>query len=185
MVARHVRILVGSVFSASLLACSLVAPAAAAECVLIAPATANVGSPMTIQGTGFPASSDVDIALSVQGGPSDAFAVQSSASGELHISLTPEEAEAGLTTMTATAGSTCTAQVVFTVLGAGETPPPTSEPDGSAAGEGAEPTVPRTDLSSVQGESTAFLSGSAWFLALLILVVGAWGLIAGRSARSR
>lgn len=185
MVARHVRILVGSVFSATLLACSLVVPVAAAECVLVAPATANVGSPLTIEGTGFPVSSQVDIALSVQGGPSDAFTVQSSANGELHINLTPEDTDAGVTTVTATAGSTCTAEVVFTVLGVGETAPPTTEPDGSAAGEGAEPTAPRTDLSSVQGELTASLPGSAWFLALLILAIGMWGLIAGRSARRR
>ena len=137
MDARRARILAGSAFAAGLLAASWVAPAAAADCALTAPATVDVGAQLTIEGAGFPASSSVDITLTIEGGASDELTVQSTASGAFQISLTPEEVDAGKTTVVATAGSACSAQVVFTVLGANQTAPPTTEPEGSAGGAGA------------------------------------------------
>ena len=177
MDARRARILAGSAFLMSLLAATSAGPAAAADCTLSAPAYVNVGTPLTIEGSGFPASTSVDIAFSLDGSASDAFSVQSSAAGALQIALTPEDADIGVTTVQATAGSTCTATATYTVLAAGQTPVASQKPAASSG-----PGVPRTDAED--GVAPNGWSGSApTALALALVVVGAAGLFLTRSAR--
>lgn len=185
MDARQARILVASVFVSSLLVVTLSTPASAADCLLSAPAYVNVGTPLTILGTGFPASSSVDIALSVQGGGSDAFSVQSDPNGALQISSTPEDIDIGVTTVEATAGTVCAAQVTYTVLAAGATPPPaaTSEP-ADTSGTSAAPNAPRTDATDVETATSSGFAGVR-ILALALIVVGGASLLLTRSTRRR
>lgn len=185
MDARRTRILAGSAFLISLLAATWAGPAAAADCTLSAPTYVNVGTPLTIEGSGFPASVGVDINFSIEGGASDALTVQSSASGALEIALTPEDIDVGVTTVQATAGTACTAQVTYAVLAAGETPPPpaSAEPEDSS-GTGAEPTAPRSDAeAAIPGDGSS--STAPWVLALVLVVVGSTGLFLTRSTRRR
>lgn len=175
----------------------LAAPAgvAADSCTLIAPATVKVGTPLSINGTGFPANSNVDIALTLEGGTPDEFAVQSDASGAFVISLTPEAADVGTSTIVARAGTVCTAQTTFTVTGAAPTPAPTPTPARSASPEGTatpsgvvggatgvDATPPRSDTSEMGGGWSAGTSPTLWAFALLILAIGVGGLAA--TARS-
>lgn len=185
MDARRARILVVAIFSVSLLTPLLVASAAAATCTLIAPARVAVGTPLAIAGSGFPASSSVDISLTLEGGLPDGFTVQSDAGGTFQISLTPEGADAGKTTIVATAGAGCTARFVFTVGGSAVavTPAPTEAPASAAAGTDATP--PRSDASLTVPARTTAPPLTAWLVAVLILVIGVGGLIATRPARSR
>ena len=127
MDARRARLLAGSAFAASLLSAIWVSPAAAADCTLTAPPSVNVGTRVTIEGTGFPAAASVEIKLTVEGGASDAFPTMTSDSGGLHIDLTPSAADAGNTTVVATAGSTCSARVVFAVVGPKGSAAPTAQ----------------------------------------------------------
>ena len=131
----RIRIVAAPAFAVGLLVSLWVAPAAAADCALSAPSTVKVDAPLAINGSGFPASSIVDIELTVEGGTTDQFSVQSDAAGGFQISLTPEAADAGRTTIVATAGSACSAQVVSTVLGPNETP-----------------SAPRTDAVALPGD---------------------------------
>jgi hypothetical protein len=156
-------------------------PAAGAECSLSAPSYVNVGTPVTIEGEGFPASSDIDISVSIEGGASDAFSIQSNAGGTLAIALTPEAIDIGVTTIAATAGSVCTAQVTYTVLASGQTPPPaTPTPDDSALGSA--PGAPQTDANEpggiAEGQGTP-----PWMLALWLVGAGIAGLLLTRSTR--
>ena len=185
MDARRARILAGSALLITLLAATWAGPAAAADCTLSAPAYVNVGTPLTIEGAGFPASTSVDINFSIAGGASDAFTVQSNASGALQIALTPEDLDIGVTTVQAKAGSACTAQVTYTVLAAGETPPPpaSAEPEASS-GTGAEPAAPRTDAEAAIGGGDGS-SAALWVLALALLAFGSTGLFLTRSPRRR
>lgn len=185
MDARQARILAAPVFALGLLVSSWVTPAAAADCTLTTPTTVKVGAPLAIDGAGFPASSSVDVKLTIEGGAPDEFTVQSNAAGGLKISLTPEAADAGKTTVVATAGSACSAQVVFTVLGPNDTPRPTVEPAGGAAGPSATPTAPRTDAAAVPGEGPLAAPLNAWLLAVLALIIGMIGLIATRPTQGR
>jgi hypothetical protein len=189
MVARRVRILVGSAFAVGLLASAWVAPAAAADCSLSAPATVAIGTPLTIEGAGFPVSSGVDIKLTIQGGAPDEFTVQSNDSGAFQINLTPEVADLGETTVVATAGAVCSAQVVYAILSAGQTALPTTEPSaepsGSAAVSGAQPAVPRTDAATALDGGAAGTTRNAWVLAILALTIGGVGLVATRTTRGR
>ncbi len=178
---RRIRILLGPGIAAALLAMLLAAPVAAAECALTAPAAVNVGNPLTIEGAGFPASTSVDIELSIDGTAVDSFTQQSDASGNLSISLTPEDADLGTTRVVATAGSTCTAEVTYVVLAAGETLPPTAEPEGNA---GASPTAPRTDASGIT-DGTKVTNGITAALAIVLLAIGAAGLVSTRSRHNR
>lgn len=186
MDARRTRILAGAALLGSLLATMWAGPAAAADCTLSAPAYVNVGDPLAIAGSGFPVSSDVDITFSVEGSETDAFTVQSDANGELQIALTPEDIDTGETTVTATAGTACTARVVYTVLAAGATPPPqpTEEP-ADDSGTGSEPTAPRTDTASAVRDGHGWSFPAAWALAATILALGAAGLFLTRSTRRR
>lgn len=175
MDARRARVIAGSAILLGVLAIGLAAPASAADCALSAPAYVNVGTALSIEGSGFPASTSVDIALSIQGGGSDAFAVQSDAAGALQIALTPEDIDIGETTVTATAGTACTASVTYTVLAAGATPPPATPEDA--------PTAPRTDGLVVGGEGGA--GGATGLLALILVALGGAGLFLTRSPRGR
>jgi hypothetical protein len=180
---RRARILVATIFSVSLAIPLLVAPAAAATCTLAAPGTVAIGTPLAIQGSGFPASSTVDVSLTVEGGSPDQFTVQSDASGAFQINLTPEAADAGKTTVVATAGAVCTAQVTFTVGASGGTATP--KPTQAGAGAGAATTAPRTDAEAAVEGGTSGPAPTAWQLALLMLFLGLGGLMATLPARSR
>jgi hypothetical protein len=164
----------------------LVAPVAAAECVLTAPAFGRVGSVFAVNGTGFPASATIDIELTVEGGSPDEFSIQSDPSGEFEITLTPEAVDEGETTVIATAGSACKAEVQFDILGENE-PAPTPEPTGEAAGATASPSpgAPRTDV--VPGSAVdASLGQGAWLGGgFFLLVLGVLGLVATRPAGGR
>jgi hypothetical protein len=184
MDARRARVLAGSAFLMSLLGATWAAPVAAADCTLSAPAYANVGTPVSIEGAGFPASTSVDIAFSLDGTASDSFTVQSTAAGALQLALTPEDIDVGVTIVRATAGTACSAQVTYTVLAAGATPPPsaTAAPE-ATSGTGADPTAPRTDSEAAMGGG-GWSSSAAW-LALVLVAVGSGGLFSTRSARRR
>jgi hypothetical protein len=187
---------------ASLLLLLLAAPAADAAdgCTLTAPATVKVGTPMNIDGSGFPASSTIDISLTLEGGTPDEFPVQSDTSGAFRLSLTPEPEDVGTTTVVATAGTVCTARTAFTVTGATPTPAPTATPApssssapgattspggdvGGAAGGAASP--PRSDTSVEAAGSSWQTSPTLWALALLVLSLGVAGLILTRQSARR
>lgn len=184
MVARRAQILVGAAITLSVLATAWAVPVAGAvTCTLSAPTYVNVGTPLSISGSGFPASSAVDVTFSIDGKESDAFTVQSDASGGLQIALTPEAIDIGVTTVDATAGSSCTAQVVYTVLPLGATPPPTTEPEPSS-GTGAEAAAPPTDMAP-PGSSEPAESPDPWFLGFGLLAAGGIGLLLTRRAERR
>ena len=171
------RILVASAFVAVLLGMTLVAPVAAAECALTAPATGRVGIVFAVDGSGFPASATIDIELTVEGGNADEFSIQSDPSGAFEISLTPEAVDEGETTIIASAGSTCTAQITFEILGENE-PAPTAEPTAEATAA-ASPDAPRTDVvrgSHIDGED----GQGAWSGGLFLMMLGVLGLLASR-----
>jgi hypothetical protein len=165
---------------------------AAGNCALSAPATVKVGDPLDINGSGFPATTSVDVVFKLEGSQGDAFSVESDASGGFQISLTPEESDAGVTTVTATAGSTCAATVTFTVRGT-TAPAPTATATATAApgssgsaGASAQPRgAPRTDTLSVTAGSSGGPSSIPWLLGVLSIVIGLGGLLATRPARSR
>lgn len=184
MVARRAGIVAGAALLMNLLAATWAVPVAAADCALSAPAYVNVGTQLSIEGSGFPVSASVDIAFSVDGGATDSLTIQSTAAGALLIALTPEDIDVGVTTVQATAGTACTALVTYTVLAAGATPPPsaTAAPE-ATSGTGAEPTAPRTDAeAAVIGSGW---SSSAVWLALALVAVGSTGLFLTRSTRRR
>lgn len=187
---------------ASLFALLLAAPVAVAAdgCTLTAPATVKVGTPLSINGSGFPVSSSVDISLTLAGGTPDEFAVQSDAGGAFVISLTPEPEDVGSTTVVAKAGTVCTAQVTFTVTGAAPTPAPTPTPApssgteataapggdvGGATGGNGEATPPRSDTTVTAAGPSAGPSPTLWALALIILAIGVGGLVVTGRSRSR
>lgn len=180
---RHARVLGGSALLVSLLAGTFASSASAADCTLTAPTYINVGATLTVDGAGFPASTSVDIDLSIEGGASDAFSVQTDSAGGMQIALTLEDIDIGVTTVQATAGSICTASVTYTVLAAGATPPPdpTEEP---ASGTGSEPSVPSTDMYTGTGGGGGPM-GLLWVLAFALLAAGSAGLYLTRSPRRR
>ena len=177
MDARRARNLAAAMGFVGLLAATAPGLAAAADCALSAPAYVNVGTPLTIEGSGFPASTSVDIAFSLDGSPSDSFTVQSTAAGALEIALTPEDADIGVTTVEASAGSTCTAKATYAVLAAGQTPEPSPEPAATAA-----PGAPRTDTADVVGPAGWSIS-PALLLGLALVVAGATGLLLTKSPK--
>lgn len=182
MVTRRTRILAGTTLLLAVLAVTGAPTVAAADCALSAPEYVNVGTELAIEGSGFPASTSIDVDLAIEGGASDAFSVQSDANGSLQIALVPEDIDIGVTTVQATAGSTCTASVTYTVLAAGATPPPapTEEPGSATASE---PTAPRTDMGSGMGGGGS--AGLPWILGLTLVGAGSAGLYLTRSPRRR
>lgn len=185
MDARRPRILVVTIFSVLLATPLLVAPAAAATCTLAAPATVAIGTPLAIVGSGFPASSTVDVSLTIEGGSPDQFTAQSDANGAFQINLIPEAADAGTTTVVATAGAGCTARVVFTVGASTAAATPEPEPTEAGATADAEAPAPRTDVAATVRAGATGAPLTAWLVAVLMLAVGLGGLIATRPARSR
>lgn len=179
---RRLRIVVGAAVAAGLMAGTLVTPAAAADCALSAPDTVNVGTQLTIEGTGFPSSSSVDIAITIEDGAADEFTIQTNASGAFQINLAPEDADTGSTTVVATAGTACSAQITYVVLAAGETAPPTSAPAESPGAAGSGPDAPRTDADDSRDEGA---DSRAWLMTLLVLVIGAAGLFSTRARATR
>ena len=163
----------------------MVGPAAAADCALSAPSTAKVGTPLAIGGTGFPANSIVDIELTVNGATTDQFSVRSDGAGGFQFSLTPEAADAGKTTVVATAGSACSARAVATVLGPNDTPFLTGGPTGATGCATGTPSAPGTDADATLGEYPAGAPLNAWMLALVALIIGTIGLIATRPTQGR
>jgi hypothetical protein len=126
-------------------------------------------------------STSVDITFALDGSPSDSFTVDSTTAGALAIALTPEEADIGVTTVQASAGSACTATVTYTVLAAGQTPGASPEPAASAAPLIA-PGAPRTDAEDLVGP-TGWSGGAAIMLAFALVIAGATGLLVTRSPR--
>lgn len=180
MDARRTRSLVVTFLSGALLTAVLAAPTVAATCTLDAPTTVDIGSPLTINGSGFPASATVDVSLTIEGGSPDTFSVQADASGAFTISLTPEAADLGVTTIVATAGANCTAQVL---VGVGvPAPSETTEPTAAAVGAGA---APRTDMGDALAEPDPGSSSMLWLVAGLLFGIGISGLYATRPARNR
>lgn len=186
MMGRRTRQISTLTVAGGLLALVVTAPAAAADCVLSAPSTVDIGSDLAIEGSGFPANAAVDVSISIEGGPTDDLAVQSNASGAFTINLTPESADEGVTTVVATSGPDCRAEVV---IGVG-VPAPAAASGGEAAGEsapdagGTEAGAPRTD-----GVSGAPTSGERplvlWLLAGALIGLGIGGRYASRPSRSR
>jgi hypothetical protein len=158
------------------------APVAAATCTLSAPATVQVGDSLAIVGSGFPASSSVDISISLDGASPDEFAVQSDGAGAFQISLTPESADIGSTTVVATAGATCSARAVYVVSGtATPTPAPAaSTPPKSSSGGAGGP--PRTDTVGADASPQPDVPVGGLSLAILVVVLGLLGLLATRRA---
>ena len=184
MNARRARILVGSTFMLGLLVPAWVSTVAAADCALSAPATVQVGAALAINGSGFPATSTIDIKLTIAGGASDELTVQSGASGSFQIELTPESADLGETTVVATAGSTCAAQVVYTVVSSAASTPSAEPAESAPAASGGQP-APRTDAAPLAGDRSPGERLDAWWLAVIALAIGTGGLIATRPSRRR
>lgn len=160
--------------------------AAAGGCSLAAPFALRVGEPLNVTGSGFPASTTVDVSLTLDGGSPDAFTVDSTAGGEIQISLTPEAADIGHTVVNASAGSACSATAEFTVVGANATlpPEPTAAPgDQSGTGSSGSGSPPRTDATT--GATGNALPPTAWAIGILSLLIGIGGLVATRPARGR
>lgn len=187
MDAGVVRILSAAILGLGLLIQLSVGPAAAATCALSAPATAKVGTPLAIIGSGFPASASIDVSIELDGAMPDQFAVQSDPAGAFQISLTPEPADVGKTTLKATAGSTCSAQAVFNVIEANATatPKPAATTPASGSGAGGRANAPRTDAVSGSLHHSGDRPWSGWPMATLMIVLGACGLIATRRNASR
>lgn len=153
--------------------------AGAATCLLSAPPTAAIGTPLSITGSDFPSSTTVDITLSVEGSRRDEFAAQADASGQFEINFTPEAADAGITTIVATAGTACSAQVVIAIGVA----PATSTPEPAASDTASEGPPPRTDA-ALDLQRTSGRPSGLWLVAGLLLVIGIAGLIATRPSRN-
>lgn len=187
MNAGRARILSATVLGLGLLIPLSVVPAAAATCALGAPATVKVGTPLAIVGSGFPASTSIDISIGLEGATPDQFSVQSDGAGAFLISLTPEPADAGKTTVVAMAGTTCSAQAVFTVTGATATPAPSPEATTRprASGAGATGNPPRTDAATASVGRTEDMPPIGWALALLMVLLGVSGLLITRRTVGR
>ena len=160
---------------------------AATTCSLSAPAYSNVGSVLTIAGSAFPASTSVNVGITLDGSPFDTFSVQSDAGGGFDLQLTPEVADIGVWAVDASAGSSCSAQAVIQVLGAGQTlaPDATTAPDGAGAGAGSG-TPPRTDTGpGAGGRQPAGVPLILWAFGFLVFVGGIGGTLATRPRRLR
>ena len=181
MHARRARFLGGSMLFAGLIATAWAAPVAAADCALTAPAYVNVGTQIEIDGAGFPASTTVEVSLAVEGGTRDEFTLSSDAAGAVHLAFTPEDIDIGVTTIQATAGSDCTAEVTYTVLAAGQTPPPAPV---DSSGTGAAPGAPATDTGLLVVPGGAAGAGQ-WGLAFILVASGCLGLLLSRPRKRR
>jgi hypothetical protein len=180
MHARRLRAFVGSIIVSSGVILLTVGPGAAATCTLTAPASVAIGSALTISASGFPASAAVDISITVEGKTPDTFTTQSDAGGSFEINLQPEASDKGLTSVVASSGSACTAQVEIAVGIPASTPEPTAD-GGVEAGSGSPP--PTTDAAPALTSTTG--QGTAIWLGLVLLALGIAGLIVSKPVRSR
>lgn len=180
MHARRLRALVSSVIVSSGVILLTVGPGAAATCTLTAPASVAIGSTLTISASGFPASTAVDISITIEGKTPDTFTTQSNAAGTFELNLQPEPSDQGLTTVVATSGADCTAQVEIAVGTTASTPKPTRDSGVAAGGEAPPPT---TDAAPALTGTTG--QGTAIWLGLVLLALGLGGLIASKPVRSR
>jgi hypothetical protein len=179
---RRLRAFVTSIIVASGVILLTVGPGVAATCTLTAPSSAPIGSPLIISATGFPASAAVDISITVEGKTPDTFTTQSDAAGTFKINLQPEASDKGLTSVVASSGAGCTAQVEIAVgIPASESTPEPIAGGGVEAGSGAPP--PTTDAAPALTGATG--QGTAIWLGLLLLALGIGGLIVSKPARSR
>jgi hypothetical protein len=163
------------------------AASAATTCSLSAPTYGNVGSVLAIVGSGFPASIGVDVAITLDGSPFDSVSVQSDPAGAFDLQLTPEVADIGAWAVDASAGSSCSAQAVIQVLGAGQTPAPepTAVPGGATDGAGSG-TPPRTDAGPGGGQPRSIgVPIILWAFGFLVFVGGIGGTLVTRPKRPR
>jgi hypothetical protein len=181
MHASRIRSLIGSVLLLGGLLGIAASPTSAATCTLTAPASAAIGSRLTVSAAGFPASAPVEVSITIEGKTPDTFTTQSDASGAFEINLMPEASDRGQTTVAATAGAGCAAEVVIAVGTAPLTPTPEAS-DAGVAGAGAEP--PRTDGASPSADATPMTGVGVW-LAFILLAAGIGGLLLTRPVRSR
>ena len=113
---------------------------------------------------------------------SGAFAVQSDGTGGFQINLTPETADIGTTTVVATAGATCSATAVYVVSATAATAPAASATPTSSSRVAGGP--PRTDTSGTGGVPQPAVPLAGYILAIMLIALGAAGLLATkRSAR--
>jgi hypothetical protein len=157
--------------------------AAAGTCSLSAPSSVRVGELLEVEGFGFPASSSVAITFTVGGKQTDSLTLQANSDGGLHLSFTPEAADAGATTIAARAGSACSASVVVSILGPNDTAPPVASPAGGTdAARGSTPSrAPTTD--AVAGDPARPETPLALPLAFLLLAIGLAGRLIARPRR--
>ena len=185
MIAGRARMVYASILGLALLLPTSAVPAAAATCALSAPATVKVGTPLDIIGSGFPVSSAVDVSIGLEGATPDDLSVQSDGAGAFTISLVPEPADAGTTTVVATAGTSCSARAVINVVGTAATPTPGTSPSSPPAGPAASGAAPPTDTAPAAAAQTADSAATGWALALVILLIGAGGVFTTRRTRHR
>lgn len=178
MHARWSRAFVGSIFFSTWIILLTVGPTGAATCTLAAPASVAIGASLTVEGSGYPASTAVDVTVTLEGGSPDSFTTQSDPAGTFQVILTTEPSDKGQTTVVATAGAGCSDQVVIAV-GEPAVVAPQPTVDGTAAGSGAPSTDTAAGIAAAGGAANAI-----WF-GLLLLSLGAGGLLLTRPARSR
>jgi hypothetical protein len=190
MDARRIRNSMAAIVVFALIAVAATTPAAAADgCSIVAPYALRVGDPLSIVGAGFPASTTIDVSMTLADGSTDSFTVDSNATGGFQISLTPENADIGTTTIVASAGTTCSATAAYTVVGASATLPPepaaTAGSDQPTGGSGDGATAPRTEMAGMSLTGRDSNWQTAWGVSFISLLIGLGGLIATRPARNR
>ena len=173
------RAFVGSSIVSTGLLLLTVGPAGAATCTLTAPASVAIGDALTVEGSGFPASTAIDVTITVADASPDTFTTQSDAAGTFAVVLTTEPSDKGQTTVAATAGPGCSDQVVISVGEPADVTPQPSRDGAVAASSGAPPT------DAVSMLTGAVSQGNAAWLGLVLLSLGIGGLILTKPARSR
>jgi hypothetical protein len=179
------RILVGAALMASM-GMTFAATPAAAACGLTGPDSVQVGTVLSVYGAGFPANASVDVTIAIDGEPSDSFTTQSGQAGAIEISMTPEASEAGLTTISVTAGPGCATEVVVEVLAPGQTARPrtTTQPAGDTAAGGSGSGAPPTD-GAAAGNTPDQGQLATSILPWVIVGAGVLGLIKTSPGRAR
>lgn len=185
MMARRALMLCAWILGLALLLPTSVVPASAATCRLSVPTTVKVGTPIAIVGSGFPAFAAIDVSIGLEHATPDQLAVESDRAGAFTISLTPEPADEGRTTVHATAGTACSVQAVFTVTSASVVPTPVATPSPHQTGAGATSGPPPTDAAPTTVGQVAIGPTTLWVLALVILLIGCGGVMTTRRIGQR
>jgi len=119
MLGRWWRLLLVPVLACSMLMTVATAPVLGAGCTLTAPAApVPVGTQVSIVGSGFPADIDVAVTLTNAAAAPVDLTAHSDASGAFLLSLQVDTGDVGSTSVTASAGTGCTAQAVLVVTAA-------------------------------------------------------------------